>query len=544
MQFLVSKPQPKVSWLKGLLCSLTLAFSWGVGIPSTLAAETVTIRLGPFQQSVAIADLEKFAKTGRLPEGLEVFSPFFTTEIREFLTKRFAVDPAFADKFVEEIRQTPVGRQILSSLNTALPGSTVDTIQVALNLALKQVNGLSPLGFLRAYPQDNVTVDATQIVGLAVELNPSNLQSQALGVLLERELSAKSYTSFKSTFDPSIIGNETVQEQTLNFFDRRRNRTLPVDIYWSRGNTENPLVVLSHGFGSNRKSLRYLAKHLASYGITVIAIEHPGSNAMSVNKANDAANLGKLLPPTEFIDRPLDVSFVLDELAKLNTQSGELQGKFNTEKVSVIGHSLGGYTALVLVTPEMNLEDLRKFCKNSLNLDKSPGDWLQCSAASLRDKKLRLQDKRVSQAIALNPVVGELFNKKALSQITKPVLILAGTEDAITPALKHQIAPFDRLQGEKYLLTAIGGTHLSISDPASTAYSIVKERRGEDARSLRRLTQGTTLAFVKQLTSEAKTYREFLTPAYAQFLSTPELPLRLVSELPSSIKPWVQGSRE
>ncbi|MUH01392.1 alpha/beta hydrolase [Scytonema sp. UIC 10036] len=544
MQFPVSKRPPKVSLVKGLLCSLTLAFSWGAGIPSTLAAETVTIRFGPFQQSVAIADLEKFAKTGRLPEGLEVLSPFLTSEIRELLTKRFSVDPAFADKFVDEIRQTPIGKQILSSLGAAIPGSTVDTIQLALNLALKQVNGLSPLGFLRAYPQENVTVDATQVIGLAVELNPSHIQSQALGVLLERELSAKSKTPFKATFDPSIVGNEVVQEQTLNFYDRKRNRTLPVDIYWSRGNSENPLVVLSHGFGSNRRALRYLANHLASHGITVVAIEHPGSNAMSVNKANDAANLGKLLPPTEFIDRPLDVSFVLDELAKLNTQSGELQGKFNTEKVSVIGHSLGGYTALALVVPEVNLEELRKFCKDSLNLDKSPGDWLQCSAASLRDKKLRLQDKRVSQAIALNPVIGEIFGKKGLTQITQPVLILSGTEDAITPALKHQIAPFHQIQGEKYLLTAIGGTHLSISDPASAAYSIVKERRGEEARSLRRLTQGASLAFIKQLTPEAKTYREFLTPAYAQFLSTPELPLSLVSELPTSIKPWVEGSRE
>ncbi|KYC36547.1 dienelactone hydrolase [Scytonema hofmannii PCC 7110] len=544
MQFLVSKRPPKASWLKGLLCSLTLAFSWGTGISSTLAAETVTIRLGPFQQSVAIADLEKFAKTGKLPSGLEVLSPFFTSEIREFLTKRFTVDPAFADKFVEEMRQTPIGKQIISSLGAAIPGSTVDTIQVALNIALKQVNGLSPLGFLRAYPQENVTVDATQVIGLAVELNPSHIQSQALGLLLERELSAKSNTPFKAAFDPSIVGNEAVQEQTLNFYDRQRNRTLPIDVYWSRGNAKNPLVVLSHGFGSNRRSLRYLAQHLASHGITVVAIEHPGSNAMSVNKANDAANLGKLLPPTEFIDRPRDVSFVLDELAKLNTPSGELQGKFNTEKVSIIGHSLGGYTALALVTPEVNLEDLRKFCKDSLNFDKSPGDWLQCSAASLRDKKLRLQDKRVSQAIALNPVIGEIFGKKGLTQITQPVLILAGTEDAITPALKHQIAPFNQLQSEKYLLTAIGGTHLSISDPASAAYSIVKEKRGEEVRSLRRLTQGASLAFVKQLTPEAKTYREFLSPAYAQFLSTPELPISLVSELPTSLKPWVEGSRE
>ncbi|GAB1540176.1 alpha/beta hydrolase [Scytonema sp. NUACC21] len=544
MQFQVSKPQPKASLVKGLLFSLTLALSWGAGISSTLAAETVIIRLGPFQQSVAIADLEKFAKTGKLPEGMEVLSPFLTTEVREFLTKRFSIDPAFADKFINELRQTPQGKQIIASLGSAIPGSTVETLQAALNIALRQFNGLSPIGFLRAYPQENVTLDATQLIGLAVELNPTHLQSQALGLLLERELSAKSNIPFKAPFDPATVGNEVVQQQTVNFYDRQRNRTIPVDVYWSRGNPEDPLVVLSHGFGSNRKSLRYVANHLASHGITAVAIEHPGSNAISVNRASDGANLAQLLPPSEFIDRPKDVSFVLDELAKLNTQSEEFQGKFNTEKVSVIGHSLGGYTALALVAPEINLEELRKFCKDSLNIDKSPGDWLQCTAASLRDKKLRLQDERVKSAIALNPVIGEIFGKKGITQITKPVLIVAGTEDAITPALKHQLEPFNQLQGEKYLLTAIGGTHLSISDPASAAYSIVKERRGEEAKSLRRLTQGITLAFIKQLTPEAKTYQLFLTPAYAQSLSTAELPLRLVSELPASIKPWLESGKK
>jgi predicted dienelactone hydrolase len=253
--------------------------------------------------------------------------------------------------------------------------------------------------------------------------------------------------------------------------------------------------------------------------------------------------LAQVLRATEFIDRPKDVSFILNELAKLNTQPGQLQAKLNTEKVTIIGHSLGGYTALALVGGEVDLEELRKFCKDSLNIGEAPGDWLQCSAASLRDRKLRLQDQRIKSAIALNPLVGNLFGKKGLTQVSKPVLILSGTEDALTPALKHQIEPFTQLRGEKYLLTAIGGTHLSISDPiypTSAATTIVKERIGEETKSLRQLTQGVSLAFIKQLTPEAKIYQPFLTSAYAQSLSTPQLPLRLVSELPPSIKRWLE----
>ena len=89
------------------------------------------------------------------------------------------------------------------------------------------------------------------------------------------------------------------------------------------------------------------------------------------------------------------------------------------------------------------------------------------------------------------------------------------------------------------MLTAIGGTHLSISDseyPVTEATTIVQERRGEETKSLRQLIRGVSLAFIKQQTPEAKIYQPFLTPAYAQSLSTPQMPLRLVSELPASIK--------
>ncbi len=539
MQFQLAKNRRKVYWAKGLLCSLTIAVGWGTGLPSTLAAETVTIRLGPFQQSVAISDLEKFAKTGRLPEKLQIFSPMLTPQIRALLTRRLAVNPKIADKFMSQFFRSPSGNQLITSLGVALPNSTVESLQATLNLALRQVNGLSPLSFLRAYPQENVTVDATKAIGLAVEFNANHLQSEALGILLARELSADNHKLFQPAFDPAALGTQTVEQQTLFLHDRRRDRVIPVDMYWSQGKAQDPLVVISHGFGANRKFFRYLALHLASRGITVAAIEHPGSNDVAVSRSSHKASLSQLLKAREFIDRPKDVSFLLNQLARLNTQPGQLQGKLNTENVTVIGHSLGGYTALALVGGELNLSKLRQFCKDSLSIGESPGDWLQCTAASLPDNKLQLKDERVKSAIALNPLVGELFGDKGLTQVTKPVLILSGTEDALTPALRHQIEPFTQLRGPKYLLTAIGGTHLSISDseyPVTEATTIVQERRGEETKSLRQLIRGVSLAFIKQQTPEAKIYQPFLTPAYAQSLSTPQMPLRLVSDLPASIK--------
>jgi predicted dienelactone hydrolase len=530
-------------WLRGILCSFTLACGWGMGIPSTLAAETVTIRLGPFQQSVAITDLEQFAKTGKLPDNLQLFSSILTPQVRELLTRRLQIDPAFADKFFDELNRNPAGKQFVSSLTAAIPGSSIESLQVALNLALRQANGLSPLGFLRAYPEENITVDASQAVSLAVEFNPNYWQSQVFGALLARESSPVKNSNPPNNLDPAAIGKETIQQQTFILQDRQRNRSIPVDIYWGGSNAQDPLVVISPGFGANRRFFSYLARHLASHGLTVAAIEHPDSKVAAVARANNKASLAKLLPASEFVNRPKDISFLLNELAKLNIQPGSLQGKLNTDKVTVIGHSLGGYTTLALVGGEIDLPQLRQFCQNSLTIGEAPGDWLQCAAAALPGKKLRLKDERVNSAIALNPLVGNLFGKNGLTQVSKPVLILTGTEDALTPALKHQIAPFSQLQGEKYLLSAIGGTHLSISDPrylGSNANTIVRERRGEETKALRQLLQGVSLAFVKQLTPEAKSYQQFLTPAYAQSLSTSQLPLSLVSELPDNLKSWLK----
>ncbi|MBU7584893.1 MAG: alpha/beta hydrolase [Nostoc sp. TH1S01] len=543
LQFQTNKNPCKRYYLQGFLFSMSLVLGWGLAIPATLAAETVTIRFGPFQQSVAIADIEKFAKTGTLSKTLQAYESLFTPELRGLLNRRVQVDPKFADKFVDELVILPQGKQLITSLAAAIPGSTVESLQATMSIGLRQVNGLSVVSFLKAYPTENIDIDATQIVQIATEFNPNNLQSQALGSILARNLTVRTNTPFQPSFDPAATGLETVQQQTLTLQDKQRQRSIPVDIYWSqKTDTTAPLVVISHGFGANRKFASYLARHLASYGISVAAIEHPGSNGVAINNAANQGDLAKLLPATEFIERPKDISFLLNELAILNRQPGQLQGKLNTEKVTVIGHSLGGYTALALVGGEINLEEVRQFCKTSLSLVDPLGDWLQCAAASLKENKVQLRDERVKSAIALNPVTGKLFGKQGLSRINKPVLILTATEDAFTPALTHQIRPFTQLRGNKYLLTAIGATHLSILDPTYStgeASTIVQEKRGAEIQPLRQLIRGVSLAFVKQLTPEAKTYQPFLTAAYAQSLSTPELPLRLNSDLPANVKPWL-----
>ena len=169
-----------------------------------------------------------------------------------------------------------------------------------------------------------------------------------------------------------------MQVRALDLNYSARNRPIPVDVYWSRAATaDKPTIVFSHGLGSVRTDLRYLAEHLASHGYVVAALEHPGSNETNTNAA--IAGKSPLLAPQEFLDRPKDISFVLDELTKLNETDDNLQGKIAIDRSVIIGYSFGGATALSLACAELQLSGLKQRCEGDL-IGFSLGEGIQCAA--------------------------------------------------------------------------------------------------------------------------------------------------------------------
>jgi predicted dienelactone hydrolase len=528
-----------------VICGLAIAL--GSAAP-TQAAERIAVRLGPLQQSVAIVDLQKFALTGKVPDSLHLLSPLLTADVQEALSARLQLDPNVGDKLVEDLLHSSAGERFLNTLQVAIPDSDADQLKQALTLAAKQPDQMSLLSFLESFPAETVTIDASSVMTLASQMNLPYWQSQTLSSIVDRDLTVKG-KPLQTDLDPTEEGDDWVWHQTLDLRDYQRDRTIPVDIFWS-SDTQGPLVLLSHGFGADRRFLRYLGEHLASHGLTVVALEHPGSNVewLTSSEMEQSAQpiTNSLLPATEFVDRPKDVSFVLDRLSQMDQFSPNLRGKFDTEEVTLIGHSLGGYTALALAGAKPNLKRLRSFCDDPNPVVFSPADLLQCNAADLPDQPIDLQDSRIKQAIALNPVIGRLFDEKGLAQVQIPTLMLASTDDAITPAVSQQFLPFTQLQtSSKYLLTAIGGTHLSVGDPVNlnqnlTQSFFVRERSAEATEPLRNLLKGVSLAFIKQMTPEAKEYAPFLNPTYAQSFSTAALKLRLNSELPPNFSNWLR----
>ena len=100
-----------------------------------------------------------------------------------------------------------------------------------------------------------------------------------------------------------------------------------------------PLVLFSPGNGSDPWLYVYLAAHLASHGFVVASIEHHGNHLFDTSDPNDV------------MDRPLDVSAVIDQLLASAAEPGNfLEGAIDADRIGAAGHSKGGYTVMALAT--------------------------------------------------------------------------------------------------------------------------------------------------------------------------------------------------
>ncbi len=510
------------------------------------ATERLTLKVGPFDQTIALDDLKHFTDTGELSPTLQRFAPLLTPELRSLLNQTFAIDRNIADRFLADLLNTRDGQILLEQLQAAIPHSTTTDLRTALYLTLDNAERITPLTLLSHYPQAELVIDLPTTARLALQLKRAAIQSQFLTPIMARELAAPPLRgqSLHPSFDPTQPGPQAVRQRSLVLTDDTRQRQIKVDLHYS-ANPRGPLIVLSHGFAADRRFMAYLANHLASYGFSVASLEHPGSNIDLLAEISLNRQPAEVLSAQELVNRPLDVQFLLDELESLNENWPYIKDKFNTTEVVVVGHSSGGYTAIALAGGELDLLALRKFCQESSPIGRAPADWLQCSAAPLPDRTLNFRDRRVVQVVALNPVTGHLFGEDGLSRVDVPTLILSNSRDAVAPPLDHQLQAFEQLNVSKYFVTILGATHMSITDESNSGSTmaqstLVQEVMGAEAEPVRNLMRGVILAFVEQRTENAMIYRPFLTPYYVQSQSTPQLTMRLATELPLELSRWVQ----
>ena len=531
----------------GVFCAVALTPFFVVN-SSAQAADTVVIRYGPLEESASLKELKKSTETGELPASLGTYTQKMTEEQRRFLVEGLKIQIPINVITLDRLISTQIGTTILSDVSTAITRPDQAGLQAmrgGLILGANSPQGLSILSFIEAYPSKRLVINLPQAITVARSLNGAFIRTQRFMFGLSPQVDPKDI-KVASSLDPTQAGSEQVQTLKLSLNDEKRQRQIPLDVYFSSSaSTNKPVIVFSHGRGSVKTDLRYLAEHLASHGYIVAALEHPGSNKTSFKAVNQGKK--QLVTPQEFLDRPRDVSFILDELEKLNqTGNSPLQGKLATNNVMIVGHSFGGGTALALAGGELQIENLKQRCQQNLSTA-NLGERVQCAGQVLPEKTYQLRDARIKQAIALNPTTSLMFGETGLTKVQIPTLILSSSADKITPPLTEQIMGFAKIPSPKWLVGVVGGSHLSVVDPNLTPYQqgkppiLNKEVTGKQAQDVRKFLKGVTLAMAAQLTPEASQYAPFLTSDYAQISSTRLFPLRIVRELSPEMIQEAQG---
>ncbi|MBW4666911.1 MAG: alpha/beta hydrolase [Cyanomargarita calcarea GSE-NOS-MK-12-04C] len=514
---------------------------------SARTAERMYVFYSTGELLIPVKDLEEFAKTGVIKKDWRFFQRYLPPkqlqELQRILVSPIKIHPVAVSDFL----YSPQGELVLQRLQEVIrtksrqPKGEFYPLRTALILASREPSGLTLLNVLRKYPISSIQIDLVRTLGIATELQKLvNETNRVLAVVAQKSemevATIRQSQNFSQLPDIRHQGKLRVEKQTLKLHDLVRHRWLLTDVYLPFRKNQLPVIVISHGLGTDSSNFSYLATHLASYGFAVIVPNHSSSNKKQLLTLLNGV-ISEVVQPDEFYNRPLDVKYVLDELSKSN--KSKFQSRLNLQKVGVLGQSLGGYTALALAGAQLNFQQIEKNC-NSQTLKKT---WnmsllLQCRLALRRDSKsgtkYNLRDRRVKAVIAVNPITSTIFGKAGLSQVEVPVMIVASTDDTVTPALSEQILPFSWISNtQKYLVVLSGATHFSAigNGKGSSEVESPSELIGDNPKLARSYINILTTPFFQTYVVGRPKFARYLNAAYAKAISSPSMGLSLIQYL-------------
>lgn len=172
-----------------------------------------------------------------------------------------------------------------------------------------------------------------------------------------------------------------------------------------------PLVVLSHGFGGHQGNLAWLAGALAEAGHVIAALDHPGTTTRQMRPGE----------PMALASRAADIGRVIDALVATRP------ALIDADRIAVIGHSLGAWTAMQLAGARFSLDRALADCELRPELAAcevlawAEADGPEAAATLAGDRR----DARVAAVIALDIGMARGFTDASLAAVEIPVLVIA-----------------------------------------------------------------------------------------------------------------------
>jgi predicted dienelactone hydrolase len=255
-------------------------------------------------------------------------------------------------------------------------------------------------------------------------------------------------------------------------------RTLPVNAHLrgvpgvAPADGPFPVLVFSHAAASSPIQSTFLTAHLASHGFVVAAPTHPGSTFDDCLGCGSQARMESLLRDSA-ANRPSEVSMTLDLLESMNTDPrSPFAGTLDTTRAGVLGHSWGGYTAIIIGAT----------------------------------------DPRFRAALAMAPVADATVTRY-VGQLEEPVMVMTSALDDITPfpPQAHLFAGIPAAT-PRFLIDFPRGGHTAYSEvcPAGTPGC----RPGELGETrAHELVNGYATAFLERYVAGDTRYTALLTAA-------------------------------
>jgi predicted dienelactone hydrolase len=202
-----------------------------------------------------------------------------------------------------------------------------------------------------------------------------------------------------------------------------------------------PILLLSHGHGySNHLSSLHgyapLADHWAEQGFVVLQPTHLSSRTLDLPADTPGA-------PLFWRSRAEDMSVLVDRLDEVEKAVPQLRDRLDRTRIAVVGHSLGGHTASLLL-------------------------GMRTEGVSLRDDRIKAgvllgatgRGDAVTEAVKENH---PFMLTTDFSEMTTPALVVAGDADAsahlTTMGPDWHADPYHLAPGPKDLLTLFGAEH-------------------------------------------------------------------------------------
>ena len=516
--------------------------------PSVNAAQLVTLSLGAAERSIEVSDLVTFATSDEIPRGLkwyvDRFEPEQVEEFRSLLSTQFEVEPLSTSRFLNGPLGSILLERLLVLFRTNNPDATLTALRSAIVMAaFDRDEGFSIINVIQKWPLREVELNFNVALDAIEDAEQLFVETEKVSTFLRREAiietaSTELPADLPNLRDSGTFSWATESVQLVNS-ERIGRNLISADIYMPEGlDEEAPLVIISHGLGSSRATFGYLAEHFASHGLAVAAIEHPATNSARVEQF-----FGGFLVPEGtdiFLQRPRDVTLLLNELEAMTAPGARWDGRINTSNVGVVGQSLGGFTALALGGAALDINYLRQECETTLqSLPFNLSIELQCQLLDVDEPladRYSLRDERVAAVMAINPVSSVIFGPEGMGELEVPLTIVASRNDFFTPAIPEQVFPYvwtDASQ-DKYLVYVENATHFSFlgsSQSGASSSILPSEMIGPEPKEAQPVLQALGTAFMQRYLNQTDAVADIYSNAYLGRIENPSFRFFLSNSL-------------